>query len=145
MLPTDNPSIKPLTPRCHQSHICSFLFIMRKTRNEKSGSESYFLWVHHSLAYNTCEFYPIHLKWFLTCSQKVKGSKEFKMISRHPRFLRRQIWSGNAGMFSSRNWTFKKITSNEPEFFLINSAHLCFEIGRLKWPSEDKVFCPPLP
>lgn len=72
-------------------------------QNEKSGFESYFLWVHHLLAYNTCEFYSIHLKWFLTCSQKVKGVKEFKMISRHPRFLRRQIQNHNEGRFSLRN------------------------------------------
>jgi hypothetical protein len=33
-----------------------------------------------------------------------------------------------------------KISSNEPEFFLIISAHLCFAFSRLWWPSYDRVF-----
>lgn len=108
-LPTDDISIKLSLRDVIKAAFVHFYLLRGGKQNEKSGFESYFLWVHHLLAHNTCEFYSIHLKWFLTCSQKVKGVKECKRISSHPRFLRRQIQNRNEGSFSLRSCVLEKL------------------------------------
>lgn len=69
---------RPIKSHSEMCHYLSIPIYHNKKEKEKNTFESYFLWVHHTLAHNICEFYSIHLKWFLTHRQQVKDCEEFK-------------------------------------------------------------------